>query len=125
MVMAISSGSEPLRPHGVWYEGEGIVRWIVTAILAGHGPHGASYRESGVASSGGHVVRSRRLSQTDGDSLSRGAWTCGGVRPKGKLGRSSAAEEFGRLKGMLGRSPVPEEIRPKRKLGRSSAPAGA
>ena len=85
MVTAILPGREPLGPHGVRYGEEGVVRWMVTAILAGHGPHGVrygekgvvrwmvtailadhglhetGYGESGVASSGGHIVRSCRL----------------------------------------------------------------
>ena len=65
MVMVIPPDREPLGPHGVRYEEEGIVRRIVTAILADHGPHGAGYGESGVASSGGHIVRFCRLLQTD------------------------------------------------------------
>ena len=110
MVTAIPPGREPLGQHGVWYEEEGIVRRIVTAILAGHGPHGVDYGGSGAASSGGHIVRSCRLLQTDGDNSSREVWTCRGVRPKGKLGRSSTAEEFDRLKEMSGRSSTPEKI---------------
>ena len=57
MVTAIPPDSGPSRPHGVRYGGDGIIRQIVTAVLVGRGSHGASYGKSGVASSGGLVVR--------------------------------------------------------------------
>ncbi|EHA8591481.1 hypothetical protein COCNU_scaffold060974G000010 [Cocos nucifera] len=59
MVTVIPPGSGPSGLHGVRYGEEGVVRWIVTAILAGYGSHEAGYGESGVVSSDGHVVRLR------------------------------------------------------------------
>ncbi|EHA8592203.1 hypothetical protein COCNU_contig69355705G000010 [Cocos nucifera] len=57
MVTVIPPDNEPSKPHEVRYGEEGIVRWIVTAILVDHGSHKAGYGESDIASSGGHVVR--------------------------------------------------------------------
>ena len=58
MAMAIPPDIERWKPHGVRYGEEGVVRWMVTAILADRGPHGTGYGKSGIASSGGHVIQS-------------------------------------------------------------------
>ena len=81
--------------HEVRYGEEGTIKRMVTAILTDRGPHGTGYGESGVASSGGHIVRSRRLLQTDGDNSSRGARTCRRVWLKERLRGSSVVEKFG------------------------------
>ncbi|KAG1354192.1 hypothetical protein COCNU_07G003040 [Cocos nucifera] len=83
MLVVISSGRGPLG--AAWSSirrgrrREDVVRRIVTTMLMSRGPHGADYGESGVASSGGHVVRSRRLWQTDSSSKfdSRGSEKAG------------------------------------------------